>query len=57
MRIYGTNQDRSFYFTISMMNGLAKAGVALNRKVLADLAVRDKDVFAKVAAAAKAQVA
>lgn len=40
-----------------MMNGLAKAGVALNRKVLADLAVRDKDVFAKVAAAAKAQVA
>lgn len=40
-----------------MMNGLKKAGIELNRKVLADMAVRDKDVFAKIAEAAKAQVA
>lgn len=38
------------------INGLNKAGIALNRKVLADLAVRDKDIFAKVAEAAKAKV-
>lgn len=40
-----------------LMNGLSKAGITLNRKVLADLAVRDKAVFAKVAEAAKAKVA
>lgn len=40
-----------------LMNGLKKAGIELNRKVLADMAVRDKDVFAKIAEAAKAQVA
>lgn len=38
------------------MNGLSKAGIELNRKVLADMAVRDKEVFAKIAEAAKAQV-
>ena len=38
------------------MNGLSKAGIQLNRKVLADMAVRDQAVFAKLAEAAKAQV-
>ncbi|MEF2145366.1 MAG: 50S ribosomal protein L20 [Desulfovibrionaceae bacterium] len=38
------------------INGLKIAGIELNRKVLADMAVRDKDVFAKVAAQAKAQL-
>lgn len=38
------------------MNGLKQAGIALDRKVLADLAVRDKDVFARVVEAAKAKV-
>lgn len=33
--------------------GLNKAGINLNRKVLADLAVREKDDFAKLVAAAK----
>lgn len=36
------------------INGLMKAGVELDRKVLADLAVNDKLAFAKLAEAAKA---
>ena len=39
-----------------LMNGLKKAGIELNRKVLADMAVREPAVFAKVAEAAKAKV-
>ncbi|WP_285906904.1 50S ribosomal protein L20 [Pseudodesulfovibrio pelocollis] len=39
-----------------LMDGLKKAGIELNRKVLADMAVRDPQVFAKVAEAAKAKV-
>jgi len=37
-----------------LMNGLQKAGVELDRKVLADLAVRDEATFAQLAAAAQA---
>jgi large subunit ribosomal protein L20 len=36
-----------------LMAGLRKAGVDINRKVLADLAVHDLDAFAKVAEMAK----
>lgn len=36
-----------------MMHGLKIAGVAIDRKILADLAVRDPDAFAKVAETAK----
>lgn len=36
-----------------MIDGLQKAGCALNRKVLAELAIRDPGAFATVAAAAK----
>ncbi|WP_419785127.1 50S ribosomal protein L20 [Pseudodesulfovibrio sp.] len=39
-----------------LMNGLKLAGIDLNRKVLADMAVRDPQVFAKIAEAAKAKV-
>ncbi len=35
------------------INGLKKAGVALDRKILADLAVRDQATFAKLAELAK----
>ncbi|MEQ1438744.1 50S ribosomal protein L20 [Fontimonas sp. SYSU GA230001] len=38
------------------INGLAKAGVALDRKVLADLAVHDKAAFSALVAQAKAQL-
>ena len=36
------------------MNGLKKAGVELDRKVLADIAVNDPDAFAAIAEVAKA---
>ena len=37
-----------------LIDGLNKAGVAIDRKILADLAVRDSNAFAAVAAQAKA---
>jgi large subunit ribosomal protein L20 len=37
------------------MNGLKKAGILLDRKVLAELAVADPPAFAKLAEAARAQ--
>ena len=36
------------------MHGLKNAGITLNRKVLADLAVTDANAFAELAAKAKA---
>jgi len=39
-----------------MMNGLKKAGVEVNRKMLADLAVHDAAAFAKLVDVAKQQV-
>ena len=36
------------------MNGLKKAGVTLNRKMLAEIAVSDKEAFANLVATAKA---
>ncbi|MCS7206604.1 MAG: 50S ribosomal protein L20 [Dehalococcoidia bacterium] len=36
-----------------LINGLRKAGVRLNRKVLADMAVRNPSAFAQVVAVAK----
>jgi large subunit ribosomal protein L20 len=39
-----------------LIHGLSLAGVALNRKVLADLAVYDAAAFAKVVETAKAKV-
>ena len=38
------------------MNGLKKAAIEIDRKMLADLAVADKAAFAKLAEAAKAQL-
>ena len=37
-----------------LVSGLKKAGVEINRKVLADLAVRDAEAFTKLAELAKA---
>jgi large subunit ribosomal protein L20 len=37
----------------SFINGLTKAGIEVNRKVLADLAVTDADAFGKLVEAAK----
>ena len=41
----------------TMMSGLKQAQVEIDRKVLADLAVRDTEAFAKVAETAKAALA
>ena len=38
----------------TFMNGLKKAGVTLNRKMLAEIAVSDKEGFAKLVETAKA---
>ena len=38
----------------TLMHGLKKAGIELNRKMLAELAVSDKDAFAAIAQQAKA---
>jgi len=41
----------------AFMAGLKKANIEIDRKVLADLAVRDKPAFAKIAGQVKASVA
>jgi large subunit ribosomal protein L20 len=38
------------------MHGLSKAGIELDRKVLADIAVRDAEGFTKLAETARAQI-
>ena len=49
VREYGLSYSR-------FINGLKKAGIELNRKVLADLAVWDKDAFKELVEKAKAQL-
>ena len=44
---YGLNYSK-------FMNGIKKAGIELNRKMLAELAVSDKEAFAAIAEQAKA---
>jgi len=46
-RMHGLSYSR-------VMDGLKKSGVDLNRKMLADIAVRDPDAFAKLAETVKA---
>ncbi len=41
----------------SFMNGLKKASIDIDRKVLADLAIHDKAAFSKIAEQAKASLA
>ncbi|HMJ49832.1 MAG TPA: 50S ribosomal protein L20, partial [Burkholderiales bacterium] len=40
----------------AFMNGLRKAAIQMDRKVLADIAVFDKPAFAKIAEQAKASL-
>jgi large subunit ribosomal protein L20 len=39
------------------MNGLLRAGIQLDRKVLADIAVRDKAAFSRLVEVVKGQLA
>ena len=49
-KVNGLNYSRFMY-------GLKKAGVEMNRKMLAELAVSDKETFARLAEQAKAAIA
>ena len=49
-RLHGISYSR-------LMDGLRKAGVELDRKLLADIAVRDASTFEKLAAQAKSALA
>ena len=56
MRINAAAREHGMSYSV-FMRGLSLAGVELDRKVLADLAVREKDSFGKLVELAKAQVA
>jgi large subunit ribosomal protein L20 len=55
MRINAAARENGLSYS-KFMNGLSKAGVGLDRKVLADLAVREKSSFSKLAEMARTQV-
>jgi large subunit ribosomal protein L20 len=55
MRINAAARENGLSYS-RFINGLAKAEVALNRKVLADMAVRAKDDFAKLVELAKSKL-
>ncbi|MDL2272655.1 50S ribosomal protein L20 [Desulfovibrio sp. OttesenSCG-928-I05] len=56
MRINAAAREHGLSYS-RFMNGLSKAECKLDRKVLADLAVRCKDDFAKLAELAKSKLA
>jgi len=55
MRINAAAREHGLSYS-RFINGLAKAEIALNRKVLADMAVRSKDDFAKLVELAKSKL-
>jgi len=55
LRINAAARECGLSYSV-FMRGLTLAGVELDRKVLADLAVREKDSFQKLAELAKAKV-
>ncbi len=56
VRINAGARDNGLSYS-RLMNGLKQAEIALDRKVLADIAVHDKDAFAVIADKAKAALA
>jgi len=55
IRINAAARENGLSYSV-FMRGLTLAGVELDRKVLADMAVREKDGFQKLAELAKAKV-
>ena len=55
LRINAAARENGLSYSV-FMRGLTLAGVELDRKVLADMAVREKDSFQKLAELAKAKV-
>jgi large subunit ribosomal protein L20 len=56
VRINAAVRESGLSYSV-FMNGLKKAGIQIDRKVLADLAVHDAVAFAKIAEQVKAQLA
>jgi large subunit ribosomal protein L20 len=56
IRINAAARELGLSYSV-FMNGLKKAAIDIDRKVLADLAVFDKPAFAKIAEQAKASLA
>jgi len=56
IRITAAVRQHDFSYS-EFIHGLNRAGIQLNRKILADLAVRDRNAFAAIVAAAKDAVA
>lgn len=52
LRISATARQQGIKYS-ELMDGLKKAGVEVNRKMLADLAVRDPDAFSQMVGVAK----
>lgn len=55
-RINAAAREHGLSYSV-FMNGLRKASIAIDRKLLADIAVMDKPAFAKIAGQVKAQLA
>ena len=55
-RINAASREHGVTYSV-FMNGLKKAAIELDRKVLADMAVMDKPAFAAIVSAVKAQIA
>ena len=55
-RINAAAREQGMSYSV-FMNGLKKASIDIDRKVLADLAVHDKAAFTKIAEQAKASLA
>lgn len=55
-RINAAVREHGLTYSV-FMNGLKKAAIEIDRKVLADLAVMDKPAFAKIVGDVKATVA
>lgn len=56
VRINAAAREHGLSYSV-FMNGLKKSAIAMDRKVLADIAVRDRDAFALLATQVKASVA
>lgn len=55
MRVSAASRSQGLTYG-QFMNGLKKAGVEINRKMLADMAVREPQAFAELATMAKAKL-
>jgi large subunit ribosomal protein L20 len=56
VRINAAARDNGLSYS-TFIHGLKQAGIELDRKILADIAVRDASVFAQLAEAAKEAIA